>query len=311
MLPLVAAAAVAAVALGSLGAVNLLADNGRTASPATQPPARSSAPPATNSPAPSTSAHSTSSRPGNPVHLGQALIALPTGWVAHPAAEYLSQPQVGSWWCLTPAGSRITPGSEDDCRLNLAELPSSMFAAGDETLDVDDEGGFYGNGPQRCIPNHEVGQRERDADRALGGRAADWRRWTSHCSKTNRPIRIEQYVVASGPAYILYSAQADATVHAAMTEIARSSTLPAQTTAVRYMDRGDIRAFTPDGDGGEIVIDRVVRDSENADASSATYTYRLSARAWRSAQRRHLLKVGQEVTLFTDGDEVHLIEQDL
>jgi hypothetical protein len=77
------------------------------------------------------------------------------------------------------------------------------------------------------------------------------------------------------------------------------------------MDRGDIRSFTPEGDGGEIVIDRVVRDSVSPDASSATYTYRLSAHAWRSAQRNHLLKVGQEVSLYTDGDEVHWIERDL
>ena len=94
-------------------------------------------------------------------------------------------------------------------------------------LDVDAQGGFYGDPPQRCAPNVEVPEHQTFGDRTFGGRTADWRRWESHCSKTNRPIDIEQYVVATGPAYILYSTHANATVHAAMTEIATSSTLPA------------------------------------------------------------------------------------
>ena len=64
------------------------------------------------------------------------------------------------------------------------------------------------------------------ANRALGGRPADWRSWEYTCPATGETIRFDQRDVVD--------------------EIARDSALPAQAAPLRLFDRGTIRATVVD-----------------------------------------------------------------
>lgn len=318
--PLAAAACVAAVVGGGVVIGRLAADHGapatrptvsRSVSPSLSPtstpsptapvpsPAARTSPPVTRSTTGSAPpSHPKSVRPtGHAVTLGAATIDLPVGWVARDLGRYYPGPGVPVFpgWCLTPAS---TPIVKYGC-------PLSLFAVDPHgnPLDVDLEGGLSAN-PEYCGQTPSTVQ-EQYGDRSFGGRAADWRQWTTHCTATGVIWHIEQYVVATGPAYILFSDHADATVHDAMTHIAARSTLPAQTAPVRLADQGYVRSIDVTGSQVRITLDRIVQLwNRVVNVNPATYAYTIPRSVWRDSTRNQPIKVGTRVIVQSDGTRV-------
>ena len=305
--PLLAAAVVAAVTIGATAAINALSDTNPVA-PATPRPV----PTATPGPVP-TATPTSPSTPTTPaatlptqspvvVELGGASISLPPGWVARDSALYLvasSRPIAAQEWCLTP--SQLPTSTKDGaCPLTLGTI--ALKAEGNP-VDVDIEGGWASN-PQYCSDFISgTGSSETTGDRPFGGRTADWRRWTINCHDGTQHL-VEQYVVASGPGLILFSEHADARVHDAMTEITTHSTLPPQTSALRYMDRGYIRSIDRTSAGVQIRLDRAVNTSYGIlNENPATYPYVIPTAMFDHA---HLV-VGSLGFLYTNGTTVTAI----
>jgi hypothetical protein len=111
-------------------------------------------------------------------------------------------------------------------------------------------------------------------------------------------LLIEQYVVATGPGYILYSDWTDPTVHDVMTGIVIRSSMPRQTSALRLMDRGYIRSVDRTASGVRISIDRVVSGINGVvNNNPATYKYVIPTAMFDSAG----VQVGSLVVVHTDG----------
>jgi hypothetical protein len=324
MLPLVAAASVVAVVAGSVGASQLLADDGPAAHPSpvvsgsrTPSPSPSAVPPSvppstatrtsravnrstTGSPPPS---HAKSVRPtGRAVTLGAATINLPVGWVARDLRQYY---QGGSpvfvGWCLTAASTAVVA---NQCPLRLYAVDPHG-----NPLDVDLEGGLAAN-PEYCGQGASAVQ-EQYGDRSFGGRAADWRLWVQHCRASGLTWHIEQYVVPTVPGYILFSDHADAAVHAGMNHIVASSVLPPQTATVRLADRGYVRSIERlSGSRVRITLDRIVQlwGGKVSNVNPATYPYTVPAAVWRDGTRNRPIKVGSLVIVQSDGTRVRAIE---
>ncbi len=323
VLPLVAAACVAVVVGGTFGAVQLLADDGGPAQP---PPAPSySVEPSTTAPAPvsptatsptATSGASTSAQASNSpstsrrtetesteptftmVTLGEATIAVPDGWVAtHTAPD---EDDLLASWCLHPRG---TPVFRPNCALEFVQIRPPGGGPGQGTIyDVDEMHWANGNIGQFC--SGTIPRTEETGDRSFGGRQADWRRWTLHCSDGRR-VEVEQYVVASESAYALFSQHADATVHDAMAVVAQNSTLPAQSAPLRFMDRGIVVDVQRDPDRVTVTIDRVVLAAVDnhttvINNNPATYSYPVPTSLFDGAG----VKVGDSVRLTTNGHTV-------
>ena len=296
LFPLAAAACVVLAAAGTVTATQLLGQDHHTHPGVTQTPTAPTLSPPTGTPtgtptttttttvppARPTSTHATapSSRPASStasadttrsVRLGGASIALPTGWVSRPLQDYFSDggSPVFPGWCLTPSSTRVSTDA-DACPVALTQVQ-----VGGNPLDVDTISGLASD-PHPCGQGPST-QDESYADRTLGGRAADWRRWTVHCSSTGQTIRYEQYVVPTVPGWILYSGHATDAIDAAMTRIASGSTLPADDGQVRLMDRGYIRSITSTSKGVRITLDRVVRENGRyVNRSRRTYTYEIA-----------------------------------
>lgn len=319
MLPLVAAASVVAVVAGSVGVTQLVADDGpashpsplvsgsisQSAAPSAGPSSASTAKPSSAAPSTprSTPSRSTpdpshvSRPPGRTVVLGDADVYLPVGWEARDIEAY-SPPGSSSiypGWCLTP---KTTPVRPDKCPVRLVTISTVT-----NDVDVDIEGGLSAN-PHYCFPQ-EKSVSEQYGDRTLGGRAADWRRWEYVC-KTGQRWTIEQYVVPTLKGYVLFSAEAGAAVHDALTAIAAHSSLPQQAAPVRLMDRGVVRSrrVVPDGTGDvEIELDRVIRTVDgDVNHNPATYEYRVPANVVQATKA--MPKVGDVVTVFSNGRRV-------
>jgi hypothetical protein len=222
------------------------------------------------------------------VTLAAANVWLPSGWVARDYASYL-QPGAGTLaaqqWCLTP--SPLAPSTDSDaCPLTLGTISPTG-----NQVDVDINGGWVSNSPT-CYHFDS----EQTGDRQFGGRAADWRRWRVSCG--SRDLLIEQYVVATGPGYILYSDWTDPTVHDVMTGIVTRSSMPRQTSALRLMDRGYIRSVDRTASGVRISIDRVVSGINGVvNNNPATYKYVIPTAMFDSAG----VQVGSLVVVHTDG----------
>lgn len=298
VLPLLAAACVAAVVGGSVGAAHLLADKHHTFhGPATHSPS----PKHTPTPSPSDTRTFAPDRPGT-VTLGGARIQLPDGWVARDYQRYLTPdegfgaPQV---WCLTPrtTPARTVPGA---CPM-LFETANARGAG----LDVDIQGGHASN-PEYCVGDPSQRTSFQAAERAFGGRVAEWRHWTISCPRYGRVYRIEQYVVATSPAYILYSGQADAAVHAAMTSIVHSASVPAQDLPLRLEDHGVLRTIVRRADGVHITITRVALalHSSAIHLNPRTAAYVVPTRMFRLGGSSGPLKIGDTVHIDTNGTKV-------
>jgi hypothetical protein len=178
----------------------------------------------------------------------------------------------------------------------LARVGPSTFAA----LMPEVAGGFNGNPPQPCggAPQY-LSTHETTGDRGFGGRVADYRRWDFTC-RTVRYHSWEQYVVATVPAFVLYSSTADqATAHDGMTLIAEHSALPTQTAPLRLLDRGYIRSITRSGSLDTLAIDRTAGDPP-VNNNPTTYRYELPDNLLAHAG----LHIGELIDIRTDGDHV-------
>lgn len=267
-------------------------------STATTPSATVSTPASTPPPHRLTSSASSTAARTNVVRLGAASISLPAGWVARDYQRYLTGGQEvgGPTWCLTPATLPVSTAPRA-CPVELNTV--------DPTAEVDAniEGGYLSN-PEYCGPASPLYRsfREQSADKSFGGRAADWRRWDIECT-TNGTWQLEQYVVATGPGYILRSERADATVHAAMAEIAANSHLPAQTLPVRFFDSGFLRSADRTSAGVRVSIDRIeYQDGKVVDDNPRAYDYLVPTSVFDAAGRK--LTIGEHVYLWSDGHRV-------
>ena len=317
MLPLIAAACVVGIAVATAGVEHLLVHRGSLPAGPTSPspspsadtpsPAATStgvpSPPPTSSPSsPSASDSVTEPPPLHVVSLGAASISLPQGWVAREYAAYEpagSGTLTASQWCLTPASE---PASTEP---KSCPVTFGTIAPDGNPIDVDIQGGFASN-PEYCPFSARGTSVEQTGDRSFGGRSADWRKWSLSCGNGTH-WELEQYVVASGPGVILFSERADATVDAAMAEITANSTLPAQTSAIRFMDRGIVRTIDRTADGVRISLDRVVlSDSGVVNNNPATYDYVIPTAVFDAQPNIH---VGSQITLDGDGAVVkHVYE---
>ena len=317
MLPLLAAACVATVVGGSLGASSLLANDKKVApgtsapapspSVATTPPAPSSTPTAVaTTPTSSTTApqntHTQSSEPPKlhyrTVELGGATIAVPDGWtVGNPFHD-----STGSSWCLNPSGADPAD-SGYGCAINLETvIPTGQPYT---WIDVDYDGFGKGDPPQYCIPQRPTVV-EQTGDRTFGGRTAEWRLFERTCPD-GQAFESEQYIVAYNPSFAMFAGLLTPRIDAAMTEIAEYSTLPSQTDPVRLMDRGIIRSADRGSDGVTITLDRVVNVMNHNGAwvdyvnnNPTTYTYVIPTSIFDAAN----VSVGDRIVLETDGVRV-------
>lgn len=158
------------------------------------------------------------------VTLGGARLTLPAGWVAERVASSTQSHPILPTWCLMPH-SGPAPASSDaaNCTIAFSAAPTGPSAP---ALTVDTPGGLAGN-PEYCDPAHPqtislLGKQES----TLGARPASYRNWLYACADGTR-WPVEQYVVATAPAYVLYSSHATPAVHALMTNIAKTAQLPA------------------------------------------------------------------------------------
>jgi hypothetical protein len=182
------------------------------------------------------------------------------------------------------------------------ETPRSVGQ--DLGLDPNVEGGWVGN-PQYCGtggPARQPGLLEYN-DRTFGGRPADYRRWEFDCSN-GTVYRIEQYVVASGPGYILFSERADAQVHQIMASIAATAAIAPQVTPLRYADTGIVRSVIHQADGYHIALDRVVIGDRGGPINKNAATYRYVIPDAVAAQWKLRPAVGLLLYLATDGYRV-------
>lgn len=203
-------------------------------------------------------------------------------------------------WCIQPTSDPVrTARDSSDCPITFSNVPSGSNAP---ALSVDTAGGLASN-PEYCGVGG-VGSTFTlldYADRTLGNRTADYRRWLYHC-KDGTQWQIEQYVADNAPGYILFSEHADATVHDVMASIAESAQLPAISAPLRLSDYGIIRGFGQEAGGYRIALDRVIDGSTGTINNNPTiYPYDVPASAVPTGQT---LKLGDRVELTTDGTTV-------
>lgn len=234
----------------------------------------------------------------NVVTIGGASLNLPSGWKAEPVPDSMFRE-----WCLESLGQRLPAnGDTNGCAATFLQVPSGSRGL---QLSPDTTGGVASN-PEWCgqVPTSQVRWTLLDyRNRDLGGRDAEYRRWTITCRSTATTWRIEQYVVDSAPAYILYSSRADARVHAALQSIAATSRLPRATGGLRYSDLGRVRAVTHDRNAYHLSLERVVDDQGSGKYVSVGGPYDYVAANGVLAHGA-APTVGSLVELTTDGHHV-------
>ncbi len=318
LVPLLAAACVLLLVGVTFGA-RQLATTHRTQptapTPSVTPPPPSGSPTASPTPSSSSSSRQSLGNSANPggstpgqtpvtVQLDGATLQLPGGWVARRASEYQAanaDPTAG--WCLTP---QSTPVSTARYSCPIVFNPISSRGS---SLDSDKESGFNSN-PEFCYPNQGSGgvgggtARTQSSDRTVGDRAADYRRFDIDCANGLQFV-VEQYVVATGPAYALtFEAPAGPGAEArsaALDYLAQHASLPAQSSSVRLYDHGYIRSITPVSGGVRIALDRVVPGPNGPENNNpATYDYLVPS----SISGESTLAVGSLFSVWTDGSQV-------
>jgi hypothetical protein len=252
-------------------------------------PASDTAPKATRAPA------SPSAALSKQVSLGAATLTIPRGWVARAATTFKEWPT----WCLEPSTTPLTPAT---CLVMFREVPDSWTG---QALDPTIEGGLSSN-PEYCGVNGLSG-RPPDlleyGDRTFGGRPADYRRWHYDCANGTIYL-IEQYVVATGPGYVLFSEHAGSQVHEVMTTIAKTASVPARTTPLRYADTGFVRSVTHEGGSYQITLDRVVTSSRRTPINNNPATYPYVIPDATASDFKLAPAVGDLIFIATDGYQV-------
>jgi hypothetical protein len=297
VLPLLAAACIAAVVGGTLGVSHVLADNHHGPQPGKSVPGPKHTPTPHRSFAPDQS---------GTVSIDGAFMTLPSGWVARDFRRYEpplveGQVDVAKGWCLTPASTPVTVGG---CPLWFRAFGDPSLQDG-PVMDVDNRGGSYGNPHQVCVPSGVTNRDEQAGQYLFGGRPAEWRHWSYDCA-SGPAFVAEQYVVPTLPAYVLFSEHVTDTVHQVMSDLAANTTLPAETSPMRLEDFGYIRSITPVSSGRKISIDRTVRDIA-ANSNHTTYDYIVSNKVYAADAKD--LKIGKLAQVLTDGHRVVAINR--
>jgi hypothetical protein len=303
LLSLVAAACIVAILLGTVG-LSHLSSTGPTP-PAVNTPTDTSTPTPSATIQPIAPATGVAPTPGETVKFKGVTLVLPHGWVARPYSEY--DATGGSFFdgglCLTPAskpvdtsyfGCPVTFDAHDPDHQNTPEI------------DVDTEDGFIGDAAY-CPDGNNKQQVVTSAVRAFGGRLADFRSWHITCPDGGK-FWIEQYVVATGPGFILYSETVDPTIDADLAQIARAATLPAQVAPLRYFDVGLVRSAHQTSAGLAVRIDRVVPGSGPlgfVNNDPQTYAYLIPNSVLKAGTFR--VTIGRLLFIYTDGHRVRAI----
>jgi hypothetical protein len=229
------------------------------------------------------------------VRFESASISVPAGWVAHRRDTkdlFAEMPTL----CLAPADFTVNP-KVSNCPVLLAPLNV------DWGVDAN-TGGGYRTDPSWCAAASPLyhSYREQSADESFGGRTADWRRWEIECT-AGGSWHIEQYVVPTGPGYVMYSQHADASVHAAMEEIATNSHLPSRTAPIRLWDEGYLRSVDRTASGVRITLDRIAfQDGKLVNSNPRTYGYLVPTavfNSWRGGP-----SIGTLIYLASDGNKI-------
>jgi hypothetical protein len=236
------------------------------------------------------------------VDVGTAKLSLPLGWVA----RALPDAGLPSSWCLMPRSQQLpADGDTSQCPIEFRQIADQP---GPEDVSVDTTGGTVSNS-EWCGQTTDYTEQLLDyGDRTFGGRQADYRRWRYVCPDGTR--NLEQYVVDNRPGYVLFSAHADASVHAVIEQMATNSQLPTQTSSLRYSDFGIIRSVQHHADGYHVTLDRVVQGVGTLiNENPTTYSYVVPDKIvdTSSGARPITLAVGRILQLTTDGNQVNWV----
>lgn len=243
-----------------------------------------------------TSAAAPPSRATVPVH--GAELAIPRGWRVVPYQQRTGHTTIyADAQCIVGADA-----TGDDCTILFG-----VFLPERNPMDVDYQGGLAANAAFCNDTRTDQDWSGAAGVRDLGGRESEWRHWTIDCGG-ERVIEIEQYVVATGPSFVLYSAKADPSVAAAMKIVADESRLPARSQPVRLMDRGIVTAVRDEGGALVITLDRIrVNPDEHGEPvlndSHRTFEYTV-AQSVVSQSGRPRVEVGSTVIVQSDGEKV-------
>jgi hypothetical protein len=227
------------------------------------------------------------------VQLHGALLTLPAHWFARGVTD-----QTWPTWCLAPLTPLAPNPEKQACPVWFRAIPDPPGSSFDPDATSGPDG-LSSHCSTQTATRHLIGA----GFRRFGDRTADYRQWSFRCSDGAR-FTITQYVVATGPGYVLYSQHSDRTVQHLMSALAASAILPAQTTSLRYQILGNVQSVTHLSNGYHVRLQPLVRRDDGqfvpvSGGKADTYVI-----------PDHLVPPGLEVNLVgpialtTDGTEV-------
>ena len=281
MFPLMAAAAVIALVVGTLVTAQLVsADRPNRPGTSLSGPADASPTPsasatdvASTSPTTSRQTATPSATPTSPVPVATRLLYTDAGSFTVPMTWAVAAGAPAGTVCITAGGAAYRAiGRGDNCELLVRSFSAT---SGDSTLaggvvDPDRPGGFgrsdiCGDGGNAGIST------DQSSDASVGAAAAEHRVFSGSCIQGS----LEQWVVPTAPAVVITRWNGAAGTDAAAASAVRSGQLAGSRGNVRLVDRG--RVLDTYGTGGHwtVTIDRVVltADGHVQNNSSATYSY--------------------------------------
>lgn len=179
-------------------------------------------------------------------------MTLPTGWVARELAS-----TADPTWCLA-LGSPTGAAETADCRLWFRALlhePSDTIQAG-----------FAPSCDSQPEEYNVVGT----GVRSFGGRSANYAESMDTCGSNPGAVNdVTEYVVATNPAYALYTDNTDATARAVLAELIVNSKLPAQVAPLPYYIQGDVKWRSHHADGYHVRL-QPVTPTDTADGVELT-----------------------------------------
>jgi len=301
--PLLAAAAVIAVAAGTTAAVTISAESDHSHPANTHSPTPTSTTPSTTpspsvapsttpagggAPPPGTSTGSTSTAPPVTKKLTVQGVTLdvPTNW------DFAALDNR----CLTINGlppDPVVPSRH--CQLEISVISASQAASGGFNPDkpyVIGDGNMCGSSSN--APKVTTVQA---INTTVGGQLAEYRSYTGECFKGTW----EQWTVPTAPGVIITRSYADPATEQAALYAVTNAQLPGPRSQLRLSDRGIIRSVTTEADGVHIELDRVTRLEQGgiSNTNPVTYSYVLPANLQISADTADLkmLTVQQLVQL--------------
>lgn len=312
LMPVIAAACVAAIALGGVGVSRLVGDNDGNAPAGPVGPSKiSSGPRPTTTPKPATKpTPEPTALPAKPVlapptgapnvvNLDGAHIALPSGWDVRPQGPQGS-PGTSAWCIHQPSGPA------GDC-ITLYE-----FGANDEEtrFDADLPGLGVGNTPQLFCDNETLSSVSEEVARvSFGGRQAEYRRIDHYCSLNTTTAKhkyVVQYATNSHPAWALVAAPATVRMLGVMDYVATRSILPERSRPLPLAQRGDVTSIATTSAGVKVEIDPAVRTVSGRLIVGAPRNYRVPTAMFGKSR----VQIGSPVVIRTDGTTVRSLALD-